>query len=122
MEKGYIFPITLMLTLLVSAFLLHQIELYKMEQLFYAETEELFELESMMKYTWDHVEKELQTETLPSNSSLSFPTGSATIIIQDRGQNIEIKIVCLTKQGRRYEATIQYDPTAQQVVNWTEIH
>ncbi|WP_078379735.1 competence type IV pilus minor pilin ComGG [Sutcliffiella halmapala] len=120
MEKGYIFPITLMLSVLLSGFLLHQIELYRMEKLFYAESDELFELEHMMKYSWDSVENELQTDTFPLLNSISFPSGTATISTQDTYPIAQIKIICVTTNDRRYEATIQYDRAAYQVISWIE--
>jgi hypothetical protein len=120
MEKGYIFPITLLLSILLSAFLLHQIELYRMEKLFYEESDQLYELESMMKYSWDRVEKELLEDKFPPLESISFPTGSSTISWENTYPITQIKIICTTDAKRVYEATIHYDRTTYRMVSWVE--
>ncbi|WP_417899632.1 competence type IV pilus minor pilin ComGG [Bacillus haimaensis] len=120
MERGYIFPVTLLLSLLISSMLLHQIELYRVEKAFYIESGELFELESMMRYTWEKVEGELEVDRFPPLSNINFPNGNAVIIADDQFPVTQIKIICTTSKDRKYEATILYDRTTYQVVSWVE--
>jgi hypothetical protein len=120
MEKGYIFPVTLLISLLLSSMLLHQIELYRMEKAFYTESGELFELESMMRYSWGKVEKELELDRLPPLSNIEFPHGNAVITANDQYPVTQIKIICTTSKERIYEATILYERTTNQVVSWVE--
>lgn len=120
MEKGYIFPVTLLLSLLISSMLLHQIELYRMENAFYTESGELFELESMMRYSWEKVEGDLEVGRFPPLSQIDFPKGNAVITANDEYPVTQIKIICTTNKGRQYEATILYEQTTYRVVSWVE--
>ncbi|MBM7620147.1 hypothetical protein JOC95_002000 [Bacillus tianshenii] len=119
-EKGYIFPVTLLLSLFLSSVLLHQIELYRLEKAFYTESGELFELESMMRYTWVKVEEELVVGSFPPQYHIDFPNGNAVITSIDQYPVKQIKIVCTTAKGRKYEASIQYDMNSDQVISWVD--
>ncbi|MFE7061011.1 competence type IV pilus minor pilin ComGG [Sutcliffiella sp. NPDC057660] len=120
MEKGYIFPVTLLLSLLVSSMLLHQIELYRMEKAFYTESGELFELESMMRYSWEKVEGQLEVDSFPPLSNINFPNGNAVITADEQYPVTQIKIICTTTKDRKYEAIILYERTTYRVVSWVE--
>ncbi|TYS68072.1 hypothetical protein FZC76_09970 [Sutcliffiella horikoshii] len=104
----------------MSAFLLHQIESYRLEKLFYHETNQQLELEAMMKYTWDTI----QAESLLVGSNPApiyiFPTGEASVTSKDVDEIKEIMIICSTTEGREYKATIIYDMGIHEVIAWYE--
>ncbi|QFT89791.1 hypothetical protein FIU87_14100 [Bacillus sp. THAF10] len=119
-EKGYILPFTIMMSGLLSLFLLHQIESFRLENLFYHEAEQQFRLDSMMKYTWDAVHHELENEDEVQTSSLRFPNGTSTISTQTKDEIVEIQISCLTDSGRSYQAIVIYSMNNHEVVSWNE--
>ncbi len=119
-DKGYIFPITLILSVLFSSFLLHQIENYRLEKLFYHEVKQQFDLDVMMKYTWDFIEGQLIDEQQDITSSLVFARGDAKVTTKNIGSAKEIIIVCTTSMGRVYRAIILYDLENKKVLEWHE--
>lgn len=119
-EKGYIFPVTLLISFLLSAMLLHQIELYLMEKAFYTESGELFELESMMRYAWEKVEEDLEMDRFPPVANINFPNGHALIAVDDQYPVTQIKIICTTRKNRVYQANILYDRSSYQLNSWVE--
>lgn len=118
-EKGYIFPVTLVLSVIISSFLLHQVENYRLEKMFYHESDQQFELEGMMKYTWDIVEEQLKEER-EIISSIEMPRGEAKVTVKEVGAEREIVIVCTTRTGREYKANILYDMEEKKVLGWYE--
>lgn len=119
-DEGYIFPVTLAISMIFSSFLLHQVENYRLEKMFYHESDQQFELEVMMKYTWDIIEEQLEGEQQDIASSHSFSGGSATVALKDLGADKEIIIICTTRMGREYRATILYDMEGKKVLGWYE--
>jgi hypothetical protein len=119
-EKGYIFPVTLILSFLLSLYLLHQIELYRLEKMFYHESNQLLELEGMMKYTWDAVHKELLEDKFPPIKSIQFRNGQSSISAEDKFPQTRISILCVLGDNRRYEALIVFDRESKQIISWTE--
>ncbi|WP_226680036.1 competence type IV pilus minor pilin ComGG [Sutcliffiella horikoshii] len=119
-DKGYIFPVTLVLSVIISSFLLHQVENYRLEKMFYHESDQQFELEVMMKYTWDIVEEQLKEEREEIISSVEMPRGEATVTVKELGTESELVIVCTTRTGREYKATILYDMEEKKVLGWYE--
>ncbi|KMJ60078.1 hypothetical protein AB685_04360 [Bacillus sp. LL01] len=109
-----------MMSVLFSAFLLHQIENYRLEKLFYHESDQQLELEVMMKYTWDTIHEELKEEKHVLTADIVFPTGNALVTTRDLGPEVEIIIVCSTQKGREYKATILYDKENYKVRAWYE--
>ncbi|KPB05206.1 hypothetical protein AAV98_07615 [Bacillus sp. CHD6a] len=108
------------MSVLMSAFLLHQIESFRLEKLFYHETNQQMELEAMMKYTWDTTLAESLMEGSNPSSVYVFPTGEASVTSKDVGDKKEIMISCSTTEGREYKATILYDMGIQEVIAWYE--
>ncbi|MGD6780911.1 competence type IV pilus minor pilin ComGG [Sutcliffiella horikoshii] len=119
-DKGYIFPVTLIISVIVSSFLLHQIENYRLEKMFYHESDQQFELEVMMKYAWDKVEEQLKEEREEIISSFEMPRGEAAVTVKELGTEREIVIVCTTRMAREYKATILYDMEEKKVLGWYE--
>lgn len=119
-DNGYIFPVTLILSVIVSSFLLHQMENYRLEKMFYHESDQQFELEVMMKYAWDKVEEQLKEERGEISSSFVMPRGEAIVTVKELGAEREIVIVCTTRTAREYRATILYDMEEKKVLGWYE--
>lgn len=119
-EAGYIFPVTIFMSILLSAFLLHQIESFRLEKLFYHETNQQMELEAMMKYTWDTIRAESLMAGNNPYPNYIFPTGVASVTSKDLDEKKEIMIICSTTEGREYKATIIYDMGIQEVIAWYE--
>lgn len=119
-DKGYIFPVTLIISVIFSSFLLHQMENYRLEKMFYHESDQQFELEVMMKYAWDMVEEQLEEEREVIISSIEMPRGEAKVTVKELGAEREIVIVCTTRRGREYRATVIYDMEKKEVLAWYE--
>lgn len=119
-DNGYIFPVTLVMSVIFSSFLLHQVENYRLERMFYHESDQQFELEIMMKYAWDIVEQQLEEEREDIASSIVLPGGEATVTVKVLAEEWEIIIVCTTSIGREYKATILYDIEEKKVLGWYE--
>ncbi len=121
-ENGYIFPVTLIMSVIFSSFLLHQVENYRLERMFYHESDQQFELEIMMKYTWDIIEEQLEGDQHDISTLITFSRGSATVTVKDLGIEKEVIIICTTKMGREYKATILYDMEGEKVIGWYETY
>lgn len=121
-ERGYIFPVAIFISVLLSSFLLHQMENYRLEKMFYHETNQQYELEAMMKYSWDMVEEMLKVENELVSHTVTFPKGNAVITVKALGIEREIAIVCTTLEGREYRATIIYNADMKKIVAWYETY
>jgi hypothetical protein len=96
------------------------VENYRLEKMFYHESDLQFELEVMMKYTWDIVEQQLEAGGEDIVSSVTLPEGEAKVTVKELGAEREIVIVCTTRNGREYKATILYDLEEKKVLDWYE--
>ncbi|WP_230499217.1 competence type IV pilus minor pilin ComGG [Sutcliffiella rhizosphaerae] len=105
---------------LLSYMLLHQIENYRLEKMFYFEADQQFKLEAMMKYSWDVVQNELEKDGQIRADSIHFPYGSASINIKELGEELEITILCMTREERSYQAKVIYDIVNFEFLKWTE--
>jgi hypothetical protein len=99
------------------------VENYRLEKMFFHESDQQFELEVMMKYTWDIVEQQLEAGREDIASFVAFPNGDGevTVTVKELGAEREIVIVCTTRNGREYKATILYDLEEKKVLGWYEV-
>ena len=111
-EQGFIFPITLVVSVIVSAFLMHHIQLYSVEKSFFHEVEQVQLLDNMIKYGIDKLENEMKDGNWNPNGLLTLPNGFVSYVIVDKGTFFELKINANTNEGRSNTVTIHFKKTS----------
>ncbi|WP_017755764.1 competence type IV pilus minor pilin ComGG [Calidifontibacillus oryziterrae] len=121
-QKGFALPIVFMLSLLFSVVILAQLEIYKVEQQFYVELEQLeylkgltqmgaFDLFSILKNT---------TTTEPLSGTFTYPTGTVDYQLEFKGELVIMKGTCSTFKQRKHFFQATVNKETNEIVNWVE--
>jgi len=121
-EKGVIFPIVFMISLLFFTIFLHYLNQYILEEQFYHETETLFYLENSMQVLSNELISETTKNELKSGTK-QFPTVLVTYeVIPNTEEESQILITCKSKNGAQELSIIfTYNYETKFVSNWLEL-
>lgn len=122
-QKGFILPLTMMVCFLFPLVILSEIEMYKLEQRFYIEKEEMEKLQSLTQVGFQDLFNLIVEQTIiePTAGRLSYPTGSVDYSIEPLANNlVRIQGTCLTNKLRNqfFIATVNIETKA--IENWVE--
>ncbi|MDX8359614.1 competence type IV pilus minor pilin ComGG [Cytobacillus sp. IB215316] len=121
-EHGFIFPVTLVMSLLFFLVLLHQIEMYVVEKNFYHEIEQLYILENIMQMATTDILKDIHDNAHPiRNKIYTYPNGQAMYSKEQIEEGmLKISIECKTIQKRLYNAFFIYELEEGRIIKWVE--
>ncbi|MFS1517942.1 competence type IV pilus minor pilin ComGG [Bacillus sp. SCS-151] len=121
-EHGFIFPVTLVMSLLFFLVLLHQIEMYVVEKNFYHEIEQLYILENIMQMATTDILKDIHDNAYPiRNKIYTYPNGQAMYSTEQIEEGmLKISIECKTIQKRLYNAFFIYELEEGRIIKWVE--
>lgn len=122
-QKGFILPLTLIICLLFPTVILTQIELYKTEQRFYVELEEIESLKSLIQIGFtdlcDQVVGNSVTETV--FGTLVYPNGTVDYSLEPEGELVIIRGTCTTLKQRKHFFQATVNLKTNEIENWVEV-
>lgn len=122
-EKGFIFPFTLIISMLFTYFMLHQIELYNIDNKVINEFEELAILGSLIQIGTVDIISEIDMSVEPYNASGSFhySLGTVTYSLNKISDTLlRVDVQSETRQNRIYSVVFVYDYSIKAVTKWLE--
>jgi Tfp pilus assembly protein PilW len=121
-ERGFILPMTLISLTLFMLIVVHQATMYITEKRFYKESEEMFELDSLMQQAFDDMKKMLQEEGVTGRTEYTkeFKNGTAHVQIEQIDGLFHVRIECRTVTERKYVVRCIYDREADAITYWSE--
>ena len=122
-QKGFIMPLTMMVCFLFPLIILSEIEMYKLEQRFYIEKEEMEKLQSLTQVGIQDLFNLIEEQTIiePTAGRLSYPYGTVDYSIEPMVNNlVHIQGTCLTDKLRKqfFIATVNKETKA--IESWVE--
>ncbi|MCH1624912.1 competence type IV pilus minor pilin ComGG [Ferdinandcohnia quinoae] len=125
-EKGFILPVTIIISFLFFLIFTFQVNIYLTEKGFYKETEELMVLENLMQLGVGDVQLELgglNELRNPISNEFQYPNGTVSYNAVTLSETtLEVMIICSTKNSRRYRAQFEYDGVEKKITKWNEYH
>ncbi|WP_044896046.1 competence type IV pilus minor pilin ComGG [Aeribacillus alveayuensis] len=117
-EKGYIFPLTIVLSLFIFFIIMANVSIYVRDIQFYKDTQEFFALENLMMLAVQHSSNHLVNR---KKETLSLPTGNISYIVNEMDDGlIKVSITCETVNNTTYSASYVYDANNEQIMKWVE--
>jgi competence protein ComGG len=122
-EKGYIYPVTLLLIFFLILIFHHQIDVLLLEKMFFRETEELYVLDNIMTLGVEKVVDELEElgENVETTGTISYPHGTFQYwIMPVTTEESFVTVICTTSAKRKYRANFYYHFGEKKIKNWME--
>ncbi|HEU5140503.1 MAG TPA: competence type IV pilus minor pilin ComGG [Bacillales bacterium] len=117
-EEGFILPVTLMITFLMFAFVLHEMKMYEAEKQFIKAREEMMILEGLMRKAVYDVEKGVPEY---DHGTLVYADGKVKYNVDFRmGNVLVLTLVAVSHDGGKHVSHAFYDKIKQKIVRWEE--
>jgi hypothetical protein len=120
-EKGFAYPISLCILVLMSMLVILESQQYLSEKRLAHETETILKQEYYFLLAARRLEGMLQREEMPESSGvLSFHDANVTYVKEDLGPTLKISFTLILSSGERAVGFIYYDKTLKKMVKWVE--
>jgi hypothetical protein len=124
-QKGFTYPLTLCLLILLSTTLTIQIEQYITEKRMLNETETILKQDYYFLSTIELLQSEIAiSDPMPTIGFLDFNDGQISYTIVELSEReLEIKLVLTMKRGNgEVEGSAFYDKNLGKIVTWNEMN
>lgn len=122
-ERGYIFPVTMMISFLLLLSLSIQFHLYKTEKMFIYEQERMMQLEALIQtaiFEFSETVSSIEDERL--TFTFSYEPGHVTMEIVERNEQFaELSVIATLKTGHRRMAGFLYHLETGSIQNYWEV-
>lgn len=121
-EEGFILPLVMILSLLLSSLVIHQIELLETDRLFFQERKNYFHHGLLLQSASNEMLSQLKkSDTIEEHGQFSFGIGSATYhIVEINEQTATVQFETRTALAGGRKATVIYDVRTHTIIKWTE--
>ena len=121
-EKGVIYPIAFMVSLLFFTIFFHYLNQYILEEQFYHETEMMFYLENSMQVLSIEVMKETNRKEKRSGTKQYQDVLTTFEVIPKTDYESQITISCKARKGaQELSVVFTYNFETKSVTNWIEL-
>ena len=124
-QKGFTYPLTLCLLILLSTTLTIQIEQYITEKRMLNETETILKQDYYFLSTIELLQSQIAiSDPMPTTGFLDFNDGQISYTIVELSEReIEIKLILTMKRGNgEVEGSAFYDKSLGKIVKWNEMN
>ncbi len=124
-QKGFTYPLTLCLLILLSTTLTIQIEQYITEKRMLNETETILKQDYYFLSTIELLQSQIAiSDPMPTTGFLDFNDGQVSYTIVELSEReIEIKLILTMKRGNgEVEGSAFYDKSLGKIVKWNEMN
>ena len=124
-QKGFTYPVTLCLLILLSTILTIQIEQYITEKRMLNETETILKQDYYFLSTIESLQSQIAiSDPMPTTGFLDFNDGQVSYTIVELSEKeIEIKLILTMKRGNgEVEGSAFYDKSLGEIVKWNEMN
>ena len=124
-QKGFTYPLTLCLLILLSTVLTIQIEQYITEKRMLNQTETILKQDYYFLSTIESLQSQIAiSDSMPTTGFLDFNDGQISYTIVELSEReLEIKLVLTMKRGNgEVEGSAFYDKNLGKIVAWNEMN
>ena len=124
-QKGFTYPLTLCLLILLSTTLTIQIEQYITEKRMLNETETILKQDYYFLSTIESLQSQIAiSDPMPTTGFLDFNDGQISYTIVELSEReLEIKLILTMKRGNgEVEGSAFYDKSLGKIVTWNEMN
>ena len=124
-QKGFTYPLTLCLLILLSTTLTIQIEQYITEKRMLNETETILKQDYYFLSTIELLQSQIAiSDPMPTTGFLDFNDGQVSYTIVELSEReLEIKLILTMKRGNgEVEGSAFYDKSLGKIVKWNEMN
>ncbi|GGL61467.1 competence type IV pilus minor pilin ComGG [Sporolactobacillus putidus] len=118
-QNGFMLPLTMILSLLLLAFVLHAVLLLDSDRNFFQASYNSFQLQQLRECVLVDIDGQIQQKTLPEKGSIVYDKGTANFRTNKSGDNLEIVFTITSAQSKETDKIV-YSLASGRPVGWLE--
>lgn len=118
-DRGFILPLTMMLSLLIVMAVLHALFLLETDRSFYQAVRTHTELQEIRECALSDIDRGVKEKTLPEEGSFVYDRGAASFRTVTEGERLDIFLEITAGDHREYDQ-ITYSLTESRPIEWIE--
>ncbi|MCA1031715.1 hypothetical protein LCL95_11830 [Bacillus timonensis] len=120
-EKGFILPITIVISLMAFIIFVHQLTLYEIDKRFSIEIQQLYILENIMQMAVSDVTAKIDTGEISSFGNIMYEDGTVSYsMAMTSPEVVRVIVTCRTTIEREYKSQFFYDLSKKEITQWFE--
>lgn len=119
-EKGFVFPLTLMILLFISLVLMIQLQKWMNEKYFFYEVETFEKNQFVLLQTLKLVEEELKIGNRGDGQIFLSGYAASYKISEEEDHLLKIELILISEKGRSVTAWAWFDVNTMETVKWLE--
>lgn len=118
-QKGFILPLTMILSFLLLAFVLHAILLLNSDRNFFSQSYTQFHLQQLRECALVDFHRHIEEKTLPENGTLEYEGGTVTFTTTEQDDSYQIQFT-ITDGQTKEKNKICYLKQSGQPIYWLD--
>ncbi|MDN3956432.1 competence type IV pilus minor pilin ComGG [Sporolactobacillus laevolacticus] len=118
-QRGFILPLTMILSLLLLAFVFHALLLLYSDRQFFRQVHTQFQLQQLRECVLNDLEQKIKEKTLPSQGTVVYHKGTVTFSATESGGLLKVKFTLSDNQSKETDQ-MTYSMESGEPVNWLE--
>ncbi|MET1247681.1 competence type IV pilus minor pilin ComGG [Sporolactobacillus sp. STCC-11] len=118
-QKGFILPLTMILSLMLLAFVFHALLLLTSDRQFFRQSYSRFQLQQLRECTLTDLKREMKQKTLPNKGTFLYHKGTVQFIVTENVDSVTIKFTILGGESQEIDQII-YSKESGKPINWLE--
>jgi hypothetical protein len=118
-QEGFILPLTMILSLIMLAFVFHALLLLNSDRQFFRQSYSRFQLQQLRECTLSDLKREMEQKTLPNEGTFVYHKGTAQFIVTENENSLTIKFTISTGENKEIDQII-YSKESGKPTNWLE--
>jgi hypothetical protein len=118
-QKGFILPLTMILSLMLLAFVFHALLLLTSDRQFFQQSYNRFQFQQLRECTLSDLKREMKQKTLPNEGTFVYHKGTVHFIVTENEDSVTIKFTISTDENKEIDQII-YSKESGKPINWLE--
>ncbi|WP_165763830.1 competence type IV pilus minor pilin ComGG [Halalkalibacter urbisdiaboli] len=120
-EEGFVYPITLILTVLLCASVAYQLDSYLSEKRIITEQEHLLLLESLLQAAVSDLIELSKKNDIPETHIFSYEHGTVTLMVQNQMERVYVTLEAQLASGHKRFAKLYLDVGTHDLEEYWEV-
>lgn len=118
-QRGFILPLTMILSLLLITLVLHAVMLLNSDRAYFQASFASFQLQQLRESALADIDEQIQKKTLPENGTFVYDRGTAIFRTNKSRDNLEVLFTIMSDQSKETDKII-YSLASGRPIDWLE--
>ncbi|MFC6387610.1 competence type IV pilus minor pilin ComGG [Sporolactobacillus kofuensis] len=118
-ENGFVLPLTIMLSVILLAFVIHSVLLLNSDRQFFQQTNTRYQLQQIRESVLVDIENQMKEKKLANQGTFVYHKGTVTYTVNDNGSQLSLTLTISVDHSQEVDRII-YSKESGKPLSWLE--